>query len=473
MLFSLVLNNSNYLNDVSVIVFDEAHEIEDIMRDFTSIEYSSNSLDYVARKITEIINKCGPTYSPIVSGDLEGLYVESENYLSQLIGYYNEKLKYGSYVFKKGDSVPDSHNITLKMERLNSSLGSLIGLLEVKASEEPSIESELAEIKGQIKSLQNTLKSYVSVISDISNKEILQDDSLVVYLEKTKDKVSIVKKIIDIGDLFRETFLERSPQFNELDELESRDLSCIFTSATLSIGSDFTYMKDKLGLNDIQNPYKRKIEEYLGKSPFNLTEQELWYIPKDICNPKDSDYEEKVVHQIKDIIEACEGGCLILCTTISSLNKYKEFLCNQGLPYNILSQGEMSRSKILREFEKDKNSCLLATKSFFTGVDVKGESLRAVIVDKLPFQSIMDPVQQKLKERKNYFGKYSLPGMVILLKQALGRGTRSVTDLCILSVLDERIVNSNYSEKILGSFDYKKKSTDNLELVKMFLQSKL
>ena len=107
---------------------------------------------------------------------------------------------------------------------------------------------------------------------------------------------------------------------------------------------------------------------------------------------------------------------------------------------------------------------------FFTGIDIPGQSLRCIVIDKLPFTSPGDPVNQKLKMRPNYFGRYMLPQMIITLKQAVGRGVRSVDDKCVICILDERLSTATYKNKVLSSFKYKKTATRSLEKVKRFIE---
>ena len=131
----------------------------------------------------------------------------------------------------------------------------------------------------------------------------------------------------------------------------------------------------------------------------------------------------------------------------------------------------MPRTKLIEAFKSDRDSILLGTRSFFTGVDVPGDALRAVIIDKFPFPQPTDPVQQKLKDRDNAFYKYSIPEMIITLKQAIGRGVRSVDDKCVVSILDGRMATAKYKGRINNSFNYKKTGTRNVEDLQKFRPS--
>ena len=183
----------------------------------------------------------------------------------------------------------------------------------------------------------------------------------------------------------------------------------------------------------------------------------------------DENFEKTMTNQIEKIIKATGGGVLCLFTSNRNLNLCKSELSKKHINYKVYAQGDMGRNKLTELFKEDYNSNLLATKSFFTGIDIPGQSLRCIVIDKLPFTSPGDPVNQKLKMRPNYFGRYMLPQMIITLKQAVGRGVRSIDDKCVICILDERLSTATYKNKVLSSFKYKKNATRSLEKVKNFI----
>ena len=143
------------------------------------------------------------------------------------------------------------------------------------------------------------------------------------------------------------------------------------------------------------------------------------------------------------------------------------------MDYSVLRQGDAPKSQLLRLFSNETDSVLMATKSFFTGVDVPGPSLRCVIIDKLPFAIQGDPVVRKITKSKTAFYDYSIPNMVINLKQAVGRGVRGKDDKCVIAILDNRMSTANYAKTINLSFFYKKTGTRNLDDVKAFVDNYL
>lgn len=178
-----------------------------------------------------------------------------------------------------------------------------------------------------------------------------------------------------------------------------------------------------------------------------------------------------MTNQIEKIIKATDGGVLCLFTSNRNLSLCKRELLKKNIGHKIYAQGDMGRNKLTELFKEDYHSTLLATKSFFTGIDIPGQSLRCIVIDKLPFTSPGDPVNQKLKMRPNYFGRYMLPQMIITLKQAVGRGVRSVDDKCVICILDERLSTATYKNKVLSSFKYKKTATRSLDRVKSFIEN--
>ena len=237
--------------------------------------------------------------------------------------------------------------------------------------------------------------------------DILQDKNIVMWVEIEKGVVVLGKKSIDVSQTFKRYFLEK-----EEDGVEK---TCILTSATISVDGNFEYLKNNLGFNLID---KDKVVEFMGKSPFDLTNQELWYLPKDAVPGNDENFEATMTNQIEKIIKATDGGVLCLFTSNRNLGLCKRELLKKNIGHKIYAQGDMGRNKLTELFKEDYHSTLLATKSFFTGIDIPGQSLRCIVIDKLPFTSPGDPVNQKLKMRPNYFARFMLPQMIITLKQA-------------------------------------------------------
>jgi len=221
----------------------------------------------------------------------------------------------------------------------------------------------------------------------------------------------------------------------------------IMTSATLTTGNSFEYIVNRLGVYNSQTT--------VYPSPFNFAEQGMVFFPEEMPDPNNPDFIPAGAREILQIIEASQGRAFILTTSYSAMNKYRE-LIEDEIEYKLLVQGDAPKQRLITEFIKDTHSVLLATISFWQGVDVPGESLSAVIIDRLPFASPGDPVTrariEHLKsQNSNAFMKYQVPGAIMMLKQGVGRLIRSQTDRGLVVVLDNRIIKKRYGSEFIKS----------------------
>ncbi|HKC87518.1 MAG TPA: ATP-dependent DNA helicase, partial [Blastocatellia bacterium] len=193
----------------------------------------------------------------------------------------------------------------------------------------------------------------------------------------------------------------------------------------------------------------------IAGSNYNYREQSLLYLPPKMPDPRDAGYQHAAAGEIVKILNASRGRAFVLCTSYSQMEALREMV-EFKIDFPILMQGEGSRSGILDRFRSTPNAVLFATSSFWQGVDVRGEALSCVIIDKLPFAVPSDPVigaRQRYIDNHggNSFNSYSVPSAIITLKQGLGRLIRSATDRGVLSILDPRIVTKGYGQQFLKS----------------------
>ena len=226
----------------------------------------------------------------------------------------------------------------------------------------------------------------------------------------------------------------------------------IFTSATLAIRQDFTYFSSRMGLTEA--------ESKTWPSPFNYGEHALLYVPKTMPLPQSPDYSDAVVEAAMPLIEAAGGGAFILCTTLRAVNRIaerlREIFKEKELPFPLFVQGESGKTDLLERFRRSGNGVLVGSQSFWEGVDVRGDALSVVVVDKLPFAPPDDPVLSARikaleKEGGNGFMDFQLPEAIMSLKQGAGRLIRDERDRGVLMICDPRLISRSYGRRIWQS----------------------
>lgn len=266
-----------------------------------------------------------------------------------------------------------------------------------------------------------------------------------------------------------QTPLSIAPIFNKQREGVPR--TWIFTSATLAVKNDFNHYTAQMGLWD------EAAQSW--PSPFDYDSQGLLYVPTGLPQPNSLDYTDAVIDAALPVIEAAGGGAFLLCTTIRAVNRSAERLREEferrKLPFPLMVQGEAGRTELLDRFRAAGNAVLIGSQSFWEGVDVRGDALSLVIIDKLPFSPPDDPVlaaRIEALERKgmNGFMHHQLPAAIINLKQGAGRLIRDETDRGVLMICDPRLIAKPYGKRIWQSLPPFKR-TRELDAVRTFFAS--
>lgn len=240
----------------------------------------------------------------------------------------------------------------------------------------------------------------------------------------------------------------------------------IFTSATLSVKKDFTHYNDEMGLTTAQTA--------CWESPFNFADQALLYVPVGLPEPQHRTYTDQVVQATLPVLRASRGRAFFLCTSLRAMQRvYELLLAADKFAFPLLLQGQGSRSNMLERFRELNNAILIGSQSFWEGVDVRGEALSLVIIDKLPFAPPDDPVlaariEKINSEGRNAFMEYQLPRAVINLKQGAGRLIRDETDRGVLMICDPRLTTKAYGKQIWQSLPPMKRTRDLTEVEHFF-----
>ena len=273
------------------------------------------------------------------------------------------------------------------------------------------------------------------------------------WVEKRGRMVAAHACPIEIGTALRSRLYEKVP-------------GIVFTSATLATAGSFEYFKSSIGLNGSLPPMERILD-----SPFDYKAQTLFYIPESVPEPNSPEFTSILNQKIEEIVLVTKGRAFVLFTSNRNMDLVFRHLKDR-LPFPLLLQGTKPKTKLLEEFKKNKGAVLFGTSSFWEGVDVQGDALSCVIIDRLPFAPPDDPILsarvELIKSKgKNPFFLLQVPMAVIALKQGLGRLIRNRTDHGALCVMDTRILTKSYGKIFLESLD-KSPFTRSLDVVKSF-----
>lgn len=435
------------------IIFDEAHNIENSATSFFSRSFSCLSIaKYTSRLLRK---KKGRNYGLLLG--LEKLLHHNNliNHIRNLLGevagksrsldVMSAQLLGGNLNFRLTNETPDKQ--TLLLEPLNDLRQSIMSLLSSfeelfkSLSEEEEEESIVYECRIELRRLN-------AVVEICSHFLRFQDnDQDVFWLESRKNYrgenyTRFVITPLDISLLMNEAVYKPYK-------------TVIFTSATLAVNNNFNFWKSRVGFN---SAVEREIEEGFFVSPFNYKRDVLLGIPKEAPSPSEEGYTAFISAFVLEVLKISEGRGLILFTSYSMLKEvYAEVAAGlREWGINILRQGEDDRNRLLQRFQEDTASVLLATDSFWEGVDTPGEALEVVIMCRLPFRVPTDPViEARLeaieKRGGNSFWELLLPDAVLRLKQGFGRLIRRKSDRGIVLIMDSRIITKPYGRIFLSS----------------------
>ncbi|WP_068636577.1 ATP-dependent DNA helicase [Thauera butanivorans] len=292
--------------------------------------------------------------------------------------------------------------------------------------------------------LANCLRRSEEMIERLARWRNPEDKELIRWVEVFSQSLALNGTPLHVSDVFKR-------------QLEGHPRAWIFTSATLAVGkADFGHYCRELGLAWMDPPPMTSV----WGSPFDYGEQALLYAPAGMPDPNSPDYTERVARVALPLIRAAQGRAFVLCTSLRAMRRIHELIVDglqqSGDELPVLLQGEGSRTELLERFRRLGNAVLVASQSFWEGVDVPGDALSLVVIDKLPFASPDDPVlaarvEHMQKQGLSPFIHHQLPRTVINMKQGAGRLIRSERDCGVLCVCDPRMIDKSYGKVVWRS----------------------
>lgn len=433
------------LFEPSILVMDEAHALESKIR-------NSYKKTISKRKIEGLIYTIYDAIDDPIEGDLEVFNVINQVF-RKISTRAQKEYKEDSIREKEVlDSETSGFTCTTTIAEKVKELTKELKVIEKKAMNYQMIDQRLI-------SKVNELKEIIEIFDDISrpNKKNIY---WVAFLPRTKDHIEIqyVKKDItkDAAKLLG------NPEYGK-----------VFTSATITTKQDnYKYFAEGLGIDKILGI--SNTPEDPQSSPYDYDKNALLYYAQDVITPKTKDHEiylDSLSNKVAELIKVTKGKSLVLFTSKSDMQEVYKRLPKQDLAFEVLIQEDGKNAEIVKEkFKEDINSTLLATGSFWEGIDIKGESLQQVIITKLPFPVVDPVIEAKASQYTNGFEKVYIPEMILKLKQGTGRLIRSAQDKGIVSILDSRA--KDYMETLTENLPFSNTTTDILE-VQRFADSNL
>jgi ATP-dependent DNA helicase DinG len=464
--FSALESQGNMLPiKAKVVIMDEGHEINAIARDYQERKYSINSFKNHFDRFIKAMKYAELTD---IGETVMGLFEEME--LNQLNGTLTDLFVGVGHEFKLRDKskgltrdfwmieIPERTRmqkyITAHLDSLKHAAGAADRYLQKFGFSMETIPytvdvygEEATEWFVVVHRLMELFEQKYGFLEYVfAFDENRKDGNDIFWLQPYQESVSIHLKPITGARLTYPLFQRKEDGYIP-----------IVMSATLAANQSFVHVKEDLGIHE-----QMAIEELIVSSPFPLEENILWYLPNDTPAGNDPSHLNFILGEMLKVIEMLEGRTLCLFTSRKNL-KEAEIFFNGVLPKHIqvLSQEQLPKQKIIDCMKENPHTVIVGTKSFFTGVDIQGPNLSAVLIDKFPFPMIGDPINDYLMSQPRGFHKFSLPEAIISMRQAFGRLNRTATDKGIVVLYDGRISTARYKNKIFNSFDFKVRATKN------------
>jgi ATP-dependent DNA helicase DinG len=448
--------DAGILPEAAAVIFDEAHELEDIASQYFGIALSNARFEELARDTDSMLRAKGVSTSAIESAtqtirDRSKLFFASLPAGPSDLGRL-EFLDRADFLEDRGDAYIGATNALSRLE------GELERLREVE--EASGLRKRAADIRNHLKFLLESEDPNTvfwierRATSGLRNAARAARDTQVHMPQAFSTHIQATP--IDVSTLLADTLFQHYP-------------SVILTSATLTVAAqdgtpNFDHLRKRLGV-----PFPK---ELVVPSHFDYAKQALLYLPPYMPAPRDPQFLPQAAEKIRRVLEITRGRAFCLFTSYAQMRELHDRLLTQ-LPYTLMMQGSAPRHVLLQQFRETPNAVLFGTSSFWQGIDVQGEQLSCVIIDKLPFAVPTDPIMKARTDAitaagGNAFNDLQVPQAVIALKQGFGRLIRSLSDRGVLMLLDPRIRTTRYGATFLDSLPPYRRTDDIAEVEKFF-----
>jgi ATP-dependent DNA helicase DinG len=406
------------------VVFDEAHQIEDIATDFFGMRVSSARLDALLRDAERALaraNALEALTSGPVRGTLEQAREASRAFFATLARHAG-----GGEARRVLTEEDVGSDVRAAYEALDTRLAAVEAVTRARGEEAVQLVARRAsEVRDALR----------DILAGARANEEGELADLVRWIDVKTRSVSLGASPVDVGSTLRTRLFDRVP-------------AVVCTSATLATARSFHFAKARLGSPP-------EAGELLVDSPFDFAARAALYLPDDLPEPSDPAFEDLAVDRIVDLVRMTDGGAFVLCTSTRSMRGMHARL-RARLELPLMIQGERPKHMLLSRFRASGRAVLVATMSFWEGVDVPGWALRLVVLDKIPFAPPNDPVVAARcarldRDGGNGFTQYSVPSAAMTLKQGFGRLIRTQKDAGVVAILDRRIVRKGYGRALLAS----------------------
>lgn len=422
----LSLRNGNYgsvLPDYTAVILDEAHLVEEVASEYFGAQVSNYQIDDLVRDLGMLT---------IEEAEVDQELTHSVARMSRFadnffMGFRDGRGEDGRYPIIPGTFA--RRKSSGEMEA--TPLGELYMALEGAIAR---AETTLDALKEKTPDVENLIRRLREIRFELEFIVTGTDKKFVYWLERRNRGVFLRASPIDVAGLLQDKLFEEVP-------------TVVLTSATLSSGGNFSFIRDRLGLDTA--------DDLIASSSFDYESQAILYLPARMPDPRDRNWGSAAADEVIRILNATEGRAFVLSTSLAGMQSLFDNVWAE-IDYPCLVQGSASKGQLLKKFRETPNAVLFATSSFWQGVDVRGEQLSCVIIDKLPFAVPTDPIvaarQRSIEDSGgSSFYEYSVPQAIIALKQGLGRLIRSTTDRGVLAILDPRLRTKGYGRTFLQS----------------------